>query len=196
LGNAVGTDISVEQPSEKIGSVTLRIESQADPGRARGYLGPGWGTEDSVPTPKTLPRTAAIDLPLRVLYQVVRQQPYVFSAAGTFYVTVRYRDETVCPAGTAVPVVTVQVSDPKGADPAVWNEIEDCGRCAHFLHTGIAGRGLTDQDAVSLLRSLARQYPSSRYAKLIRRQLDAVDEKSRAHDHHNKDKDDRAHDGK
>jgi len=195
LTNSSGTDISLEAPSETIGTVRVGIAGIGEPPAFKRYLGPGWGTEDVVQAPRPLAKGGTIRLNLRILYQVERLQPYTFATVGTFRLKVRYRDETVCPAGTETPTFTVQVVDPKGDDLAVWNAIKDCARCAHFLHTGRASGNKVSQDAVALLRAVANKYPKSRYTRVIRQQLDALDEKSRDK-HHDDDKDhgDRRHD--
>jgi hypothetical protein len=176
LTNTAGADISLEMPSETIGSVRVLIAGPGEPPAFKRYLGPGWGTEDAVQTPRPLATDGAIDLRLRVLYQVHREQPYRFAAAGAFRLKVRYEDSSVCPAGTETPVLAIEVVEPKGPDLAVWNAIKDCGRCAHFLHTGRANPNPASQSAVALLRDLAAQYPKSRYARIIRSRLDALDD--------------------
>jgi hypothetical protein len=176
LVNVSGSDVSLDTPSETVGTVQLLIAGQGD---FRTYLGPGWGTEDSVRTPGTLKKDSSIDMSLRVLYQVQRGQPYTFPAAGTFRLKVTYQDSSVCSAATTTPVLTVQVTQPTGDDLSVWNAIKDCKQCAYFLHTAHAGKSAVYQNALALLRSLVVQYPSSRYAKLIRQQLAAFDERSR-----------------
>lgn len=177
--NTAGRDISVAVPSETIGSVRVGIAGPGEPDVFKTYLGPGWGTDDAVQTPKPLAKDASIVLNLRVVYQVQRQQHYAFATVGAYRLKVRFQDSAICPAGTETPVFTIQVVAPKGDDLAVWNDIKDCARCGHFLHTGRTNRNAVSQDAVARLRSLARQYPKSRYTKFVRDQLDALDEKSR-----------------
>ena len=123
----------------------------------------------------------SFDLPLRVLYQVVRE-PYAFAKPGTYSLRLSYSDETVCPDGTTAPTLTIKVADPKGPDLAVWNAIKDCKRCAHLLHTGRAGKNQAGQDAVDLLRGVANQYPTSAYTALIRARLAAVSDDAKAPD--------------
>lgn len=176
LRNVATTDLSLDEPSETVGTIQLRISNAVDP-RPRPYLGPQWGTEDSVLPKKTLARNATFDRSLRVLYQVVRQQPYAFATPGTYSLRLSFANGSVCPGGTAAPVLTVKVVEPKGPDLAVWNAIKDCNRCAHVLHTGRAGKNQAGQDAVALLRSLANQYPTSAYAPIIRARLDGMGEK-------------------
>jgi hypothetical protein len=188
LTNTSGTDVSIEMPSETIGSVRVVIAGTGEPPVFKRYLGPGWGTEDAVQTPKPLAKDASINLNLRVLYQVQREQPYTFATAGMFRLKVLYQDGSVCPAGTETPVFTIQVMEPKGADLAAWNAIKDCGRCAHFLHRGTASRNPASQDAVALLRDLSRHYPKSRYTSTIRARLDALDEQEKKKKAKDKDK--------
>jgi len=188
LKNATPAALSLEWPSETVGTVQLRIVSDLDPTKPKKYLGPRWAMEDSVRSPRTLPRNASVDLSLRVLFQV-RQQPYAFSTAGTYQLRLSYADEPACPEGIEAPLLTVKVMDPRGVDLAVWNAIKDCARCAHLLHTGRAGKNPADQGAVALLRSLVRQYPNNRYAKTFRKQLDALDDREK-HEH----KDHKPHD--
>jgi hypothetical protein len=190
LKNTSGGDISLEMPSETRGSVRLGIARNVEPLTFRGYMGPRWGIEDSVQTPRPLLRNAAIELPLRVMYQVQRDQPFAFATAGTYKLKVKYQDGSVCPEGTSPPIFTLEVSEPTGSDLTVWNAIKECKRCAHFLHTGRAGKNQAEQDAVALLRKLAGNYPKSRYAPIITKQLDALDDKARGDSKHAKPHDD------
>jgi len=178
LKNIAGSDLSLELPSETVGTVQLRISNEGDP-KPRQYLGPGWGTEDSVMPKKPLPKDASFDLSLRVLYQV-REPPYAFAKPGTYSLRLSYAHEGVCPDGTVAPTLTIKVADPKGPDLAVWNAIKDCKRCAHLLHTGHPGKNQAGRDAVELLRSVANQYPTSAYTALIRARLEGVGETAKA----------------
>jgi hypothetical protein len=196
--NATTSPISLFRPSELVGNVRLAIAQSANP-VYRDYLGPGWGIKDVRRTPVTLNQNAALSLRLRVLNHTVIAQANPDPAAqiltafalpdpGTFLLKVSYSDRASCPrSAPAEATATVQVVAPTGKDLAFWNAIKDCARCAYFLHTGDAGASQADQAALALLRNLTKQYPSSRYARLVRKALHAGDDDrddDRGHDRH------------
>ena len=177
ITNPGASPIQFYRPSEETGSVQLFLSSDAATGVFKTYQGPSWGMLDAVRFPKTLSSKASYDLPLRVLHQVWRE-PFALNAPGTYVVKIAYQDGLACKEPLETPQFNVKVSAPTGSDLAVWTSIKDCSGCAFFLHTGVARSRQSDQDAVSLLRRLAKQYPKSRYARFIRKQLAALDEKS------------------
>jgi hypothetical protein len=177
ITNPGTSPIQFYRPSEETGSVQLFVSSDTTPTVFKAYQGPQWGMLDSVRFPRTLAPNASYDLPLRVLHQVWRE-PFVLNTPGSYRVKLTYQDGLACKEPLEIPPFKVNVNAPRGSDLAVWTAIKDCSGCAFFLHTGVARSRQSDQDAVSLLRSLAKQYPKSRYTKFIRKQLDALDENS------------------
>jgi len=191
IRNATAQPVSLFKPSELTGNVRLSIANSSGPDVRRDYRGPGWGIRDAVGAPVLLSPNGELTIPLRILYHsvVLSVNPdrtkeimtaFAISQPGTFLLKPRYSDHTACPrSAPAEAVATVQVVAPTGKDLAVWNAIKECKQCAYFLHTGREQDNQASHDAVTLLRNLVKQYPSSRYAKLIRSQLDALDSKSR-----------------
>src|SRR5262245_47836294 len=191
IRNATAEQISLFKPNELTGNVGLSVADSSGPAVYRSYRGPGWGIKDAVSKPLQLAPNGELTIQLRMLYHsvVLSVNPdpakeiltaFALPQPGTFLLKPRYTDHIACPRATpAEAVAAVQIIAPTGKDLEVWNAIKDCKQCAYFLHTGREQSNQAGHDAVTLLRSLAKQYPSSRYAKLIRKQLDALDARSR-----------------
>ena len=110
---------------------------------------------------------ASYDRPLRVLYQDGRS-PFVLSAPGTYRFKASYQDSFACTPGTETAIINVNVVAPTGSDLIIWNANQRlCELRSSCLHSGVIRSTQADQDGVALLRSLAKQYPKSRYTKLV-----------------------------
>ena len=180
ITNPGASPIKLYRPSEETGTVQLLVSSDSTP-TVSTIPGPLWGMLDLVEFPRTLPAKGTYDLPLRVLHQVWRE-PFVLNTPGNYRLKVTYQDSLACRQPLETPLFNVKIDAPTGIDLAVWTAIKDCSGCAFFLHTGVARTRPSDQDAVALLRNLAKQYPKSRYTKFIRKQLNALDDKSHRED--------------
>jgi hypothetical protein len=125
-----------------------------------------------------------VTLPLRVLHQADANAdpdtsivtPFAFSTPGNFVLKVDYVDELSCADPGVSAAVSVSVVAPQGDDLAVWNELKDCAACALVLHQGrINTKRAAQRAALDKLRDLAKRYPRSKYAPLLRRTIDAID---------------------
>ena len=187
--NPSSTPISLFQPSEGTGNVHASVADVSDQSHYLEYKGPGWGlTCARGMKPVQLDRSAVLTLPLRVLNQAAVNRdpdtwivtPFAFSTPGNFVLRVDYRDEASCPKPGVSAVVSVRVLAPQGDDLAVWNELKDCAACALLLHEGRANTArAVERAALDKLRDLAKRYPNSGYAPLLRQAIDAIDCKAK-----------------
>jgi len=186
LRNTSAGRISFFPPSERQGNVHASVADQSsDPTRYLDYSGPGWGlTCTRSPGPSQLDSNGVVTLPLRVLHQADPKAdpdtsivtPFAFSTPGNFSLKVDYIDELACADPGVSAVVSIRVLAPKGDDLIVWNELRTCAACALILHTGqINTKRVAERAALDKLRDLARRYPSSGYAPLLRQTIDAID---------------------
>ncbi len=189
ITNPANTAIQFSTPSAETGSVHVLLSGASTGNSFRRYRGPLWGRLDLEGPAQTLAAGASYDLALRVLHQA-SGAPFALNTPGPYGIKVSYGDSFTCTSGIEAPIVNVNVVAPAGDDLAVWTAIKDCSGCAFILHAGEVRTTQADQDALTLLRGLVKQYPKSRYTKFIRKQLDVLDGKGK------KDKDkSKPHDG-
>jgi len=170
----------------------LKVFVASDDDSFREYIGPGWGTRDSLAgAPIELLPSESFETNATILWnqkletshlselykkpmdQQRLKTDYAFTAAGKYHLkAVIYNAKT----GTTVesPPVAIVIESPQGAELLIWKQLKQDPDYAFFIQTGGLlehPKGAKTAKVANELDRMLTKHPDSRYAQSIRRSL-------------------------
>ncbi len=170
----------------------LKVFIASDSDSFKEYIGPGWGTRDSLPgAPIKLMPSQSFETEATILWNQkaevshlseLYRKPleeqriktdYAFVKPGKYYLKATLHSARTGTTIDSAPLA-ITVENPQGPDLPVWKQLKEDPSYAFFIQTGgllESPKGAKTAKVANELNRLVSNHPDSKYAQNIRRSL-------------------------